>query len=84
MPLKLDTSAFGTKVRITNSGEQGTVTGFCLHQRSKSSKQFLAEYVAGFCLHQRSKSLKQFLVEYVAADGRACAELFYEDQLSEI
>lgn len=64
MPLKLNTSVFGTKVRITLSGEQGIVTGFCLHQRSKSSKQFL--------------------VEYVAADGRACIEWFYEDQLTEI
>lgn len=46
MSLKLNQSVFGTKVAITRSGETGIVTGFCLHQRSKSSKQFLVEYVA--------------------------------------
>lgn len=46
MALKLNQSVFGTNVTITRSGERGTVTGFCLHQRSKSSKQFLVEYVA--------------------------------------
>lgn len=47
MPLKLNQSAFGTPVRVTISGEEGVVTGFACHQRSKSSKQFLVEYRDG-------------------------------------
>jgi hypothetical protein len=44
--LKANTSCFGKKVSITRSGETGTVTGFCIHQRSKG-KQFFVEYTAG-------------------------------------
>ena len=45
MALKLNSSAFGTVVQIRASGEQGIVTGFCLHQRSKAN-QFFVEYKA--------------------------------------
>lgn len=63
MPLKLNTTCFGAKVRITISGEVGTVTGFSSHMRNRG---------------------KQFYVEYRAADGRAVADWFFDDQLTEI
>lgn len=46
MGLKLNTTVFGTKIRITQSGEEGVITGFCQHQRDKQ-KMFNVEYTAG-------------------------------------
>lgn len=43
MALKLNSSAFGTKVAINHSGEVGIVTGFASYQRSKA-KHFYVEY----------------------------------------
>ena len=52
MSLKLNKTCFGTKVRIARSGEQGVVTGFAQHQRSKSP-QFFIEYTDGNgCAHE--------------------------------
>lgn len=45
MSLKLNSTAFGTKVWIARSGEAGTVTAYSQHMRCKQ-KQFLVEYVA--------------------------------------
>lgn len=44
MSLKLNRTAFGTRVQIAVSGEAGIVTGFALHMRSRTSNQFLVEY----------------------------------------
>lgn len=46
MALKTNTAVFGTPVRIKTSGEDGTITGFCRHQRSKQP-QFFVEYKGG-------------------------------------
>ena len=45
MPLKLNSTAFGTKVKIAMTHECGVVTGFAQHQRDKQ-KQFHVEYAA--------------------------------------
>lgn len=43
--LVLNKSVFNTPVRVTASGEQGTIAGFALNKRDRQ-KQFLVEYVA--------------------------------------
>lgn len=43
MALKLNSTAFGTKVAISDSGETGTVTAFAQYQRNKA-KQFFVEF----------------------------------------
>lgn len=45
-PLKLSRTVFGTTVRIKRSAEEGTITGFALHQRQANNKQFFVEYCA--------------------------------------
>lgn len=62
MALKLNTTAFGTKVKIALSGEQGVVIGFCLYQRHKQP-QFFVEYVAADGRNSADWFFKDQLVE---------------------
>lgn len=46
MALPLNQSVFGKRAQIVISGEEGVIVGFCLYQRSRSTKQFFLQYKA--------------------------------------
>lgn len=48
MSLKLNSTAFGTKVKVTRSGEEGVITAFASYQRTKGAKQFFVEYTDAY------------------------------------